>query len=130
MSHGHSILEMTRLYEKKKNKFSKMINDIMTNNTTYYGVLNLVKDLDLLFGLYSDDRKNAVVVVMYRAWPTIIEASEKPVIVYLSQVLNMFPEIRKIKFKKGDWPSPYGKQKVDNNKKQLTSKKRKELSCS
>lgn len=112
MSHGYSILEMTKLYEKKSKKFGSMTKDIMTNDATYYGVLNLTKDkdLDLLFGLYSDERKNAVVVAIYRGWPTTIEAAEKPIIIYLSQALNMFPEIKKIKFEKDNWPSPYNKK--------------------
>lgn len=114
MSHGYSILEMTKLYEKGSKKFGDMANDIMSNDTTYYGVLNLTKDLDLLFGLYSDDRKHAVAVAIYRGWPTTIEYAEKPIIIYLSQALNMFPEIKKIKFEKDNWPSPYNK----NNRKE------------
>ena len=111
MSHGYTILEMTNAYEAKAKGFKKMVDDIMTNNVEYHGVLNIDTDFDLLFTLYSSDRNNAVAARIYRGFPNqgIVSNTEKVIDMYLFQALNMFPEIKKIKFIKDKWLAPYNK---------------------
>jgi len=114
MSHGLTLLERAKQYEQYAKGFEKITKDIMENNSTYYGVLSLKEDFDLLFGLFSDSRQYAVSVAIYRGFPKLkaaaAEGTEDPIIIYLSVALKMFPEIKKIRFVKNQWPEPYKKK--------------------
>lgn len=105
MGHGPSILEMTNRYEKKAKGFKEMVNDVMTNKAEYYGVLSVADNFDLLVALVPANH-TAVWVLFYRGWPKAVIA-EGTFKMYLMQSLNMFPEIKTIKFEKGIWPKPY-----------------------
>jgi hypothetical protein len=110
MSHGISILEMARKYEAQAKGFKNITTDIMKDDSQYYGVLNVGEDFDLLFCLYSHERDAAVMVQIYRGFPSIsgVKHEADYVIVYLSKALRMFPEIiKKVKFIKEKWPTPY-----------------------
>jgi len=113
MSHGHSLLEMVKIYEKKCEKFGKITQDIMENDECYCGVLQLTKTLDLLFHLYKDQDRNIVNVCIYRGFPLNgtaigVENVDNIITMYLSQAIRMFPEIKKIEFKIDKFPKPYG----------------------
>lgn len=110
MSHGYSILELTRIYEKQSKKFGKMTKDIMTNNTEYYGVMSVAKNFDLLIALIPNDRQYAVNVAIFRGWPDSQIASTNSMSLYFSEAIEMFPEIKTVKFTKGKWPEPYNKE--------------------
>ena len=110
MSHGYAILEMVKMYERKAKRFGKITKDIMENNTIYCGVLQLTETLDLLFQLYSNDYNNAVNVAIYRGFPkdgTAAGIENNDILLFLTQVLSLFPEIKKIEFQKDKFPKPY-----------------------
>jgi hypothetical protein len=111
MSHGYSLLEMVKIYEKKCKKFGEITQDIMENDKCYCGILQLTETLDLLFYLYKDQNRNSVNVCVYRGFPLndVVEGLENNTItMYLSQAIRMFPEIKKIEFKIDKFPKPYG----------------------
>lgn len=117
MAHGPSVLEMIKFYETNNKKFCKITEDILTNHTEYYGVLHIDKNLDLLFGLFPNEKINGIYAAIYRGWPLSCEASNKPIVIYLSQALKMFPEIKQVKFEKDKWPPPYNNPKEIKNDK-------------
>ena len=111
MSHGYSLLEMVKMYEKRCKQFGKITRDIMENDKYYCGILQLTETLDLLFYLYKDQNQNSVNVCIYRGFPLngVVEGLENNTItMYLSQAIRMFPEIKKIEFKIDKFPKPYG----------------------
>lgn len=107
MSHGYSILELTRLYEKQAKEFGKITKDIMTNNKEYYGVLSVGKNFDLLIALIGNDKNYAVNATIFRGWPDSQIASSNSMSMYFSEAIKMFPEIKTVTFTKGKWPEPY-----------------------
>lgn len=110
MSHGYSILELTRLYEKQAKKFGKITKDIMTNNTQYYGVISVGENFDLLIALTPDGKQYAVHATIFRGWPESKISSSNSISMYFSKAIEMFPEIKKITLLKGKWPEPYNKE--------------------
>lgn len=88
-----------------------MTKDIMENNVMYCGVLQLTKTLDLLFHLFSDEHNNVVNVAIYRGFPkdgTTVGFKNADIVSYLTVTMNLFPEIKTIKFQKDKFPKPYG----------------------
>jgi hypothetical protein len=112
MAHGYTILQMIKKYEIISQHFKKITKDIMENNTLYCGVLQLTEDLDLLFHLYNNENGPGVAVAIYRGFPkdgTVygINDNHGTPVLYLSQVLDMFPELKTIDFKLNKFPDPY-----------------------
>ena len=115
MSHGPTILELTREYEKRAKGFKKMTHDILTNREEYCGVMNIGENFDLLVVLHQ--HLSRVFASFMRGWPTgrikpgVAGASHHTLFIELSKALEMFPEIKKINFKKGEWPELYNSEK-------------------
>lgn len=107
MSHGYSLLEIAKFYEKQAKELAKITKDIMTNNTQYYGIMSVAKNFDLLVALTSNQQRYAVEVTIFRGWPESSIASSERITIHLSKAIKMFPEIKTIKYLKEDWPEPY-----------------------
>lgn len=110
MSHGYSLLEIVKFYEKQTKELAKITKDIMTNNTQYYGVMSITKNFDLLVALTPSQNHYAVEATIFRGWPESSVASSESIIMYLSKAIKMFPEIKTIKYLKEKWPEPYNEK--------------------
>lgn len=107
MSHGYSLLEIAKIYEKQSKVLTNIIEDILFNDKQYYGVMSVGKNFDLLIGLTKHHSRNIIEVSIWRGWPEKqVTASSEGFTMYFSQAIETFPEIKAIKFET-KWPEPY-----------------------